>query len=165
MELGDITFSTAPSGRVPLGEVALRLHPQDNVAIAKIDLGANIIVALGPQRRFPVRQPIPSGHKMALQEIAAGEPVRRYGQIIGLASRPMVANPRLLHLDRTDTGGDRSLGQVAVADYLAAALGVTQLGSLLDPIVHFFLDCLRQHLLSPLAEDLRHHVFGSRLWQ
>ena len=33
-----------------------------------------------------VQQVIPSGHKIALLRVAAGEPVRRYGQVIGFAT-------------------------------------------------------------------------------
>ena len=82
---------TAPSTVVLLREVGVRLHPQDNVAIAKINLQVGTTLALGPDPHpptlVPVRQPIPGGHKMALREIAAGEPVRRYGQVIGFASQ------------------------------------------------------------------------------
>ena len=39
-------MSELASAAVPLGEVAVRLHPQDNVAIAKIDLQVRIILAL-----------------------------------------------------------------------------------------------------------------------
>jgi altronate hydrolase len=31
---------------------------------------------------------IPAGHKVAIKPIAVGEPVRRYGQIIGFATAP-----------------------------------------------------------------------------
>jgi altronate hydrolase len=72
---------------VSLREVALRLHPQDDVAIAKTYLSVGIVLALETDAQVPVRQPIPEGHKLALREIGAGEPVHRYGQVIGLASR------------------------------------------------------------------------------
>jgi altronate hydrolase len=36
-----------------------------------------------------VRDPIPAGHKLALAAIAAGETIRRYGQAMGRASRPI----------------------------------------------------------------------------
>ena len=88
---------TAPSRTVPLShplpleEVAVHLHPQDQVAIAKADLRAGTTVVVGGRAESPyqvvVCQLIPSGHKVALKPIAAGEPVRRYGQVIGLASR------------------------------------------------------------------------------
>jgi hypothetical protein len=53
---------------------------------------------------------------------------------------------------------------VAVTDDQVPAFPVADLGSLLDPLLHSFLNCLGQHLLSPLAEDLRHHVLARPLW-
>ena len=79
---------------VPLREVAVHLHAQDNVAIAKVDLrestGLTVERDPGPPLQVVVHQSIPSGHKVALQQIAAGEPVRRYGQVIGHASQPIL---------------------------------------------------------------------------
>jgi altronate hydrolase len=60
----------------------LRLSPQDNV-----------VVAIDPIRQgdtaasHAARQRIPRGHKMAIAPIPDGEPVRKYGQIIGFATR------------------------------------------------------------------------------
>ena len=67
----------------------VHLHPQDNVAIAKIDLQTNAILK-HPHTKITVRQPIPTGHKIALREIPAGERVYRYGQIIGFARRTIL---------------------------------------------------------------------------
>jgi altronate hydrolase len=95
MDSGNLKFvPPSPAGVVPLQEVALRLHPQDNVAIAKINLQTGTTLALdnrgAPQNQVPVRQFIPSGHKVALQEMPPGEPVRRYGQVIGFASQTIL---------------------------------------------------------------------------
>jgi altronate dehydratase len=83
------------SGAVPLHKVAIHLHPQDNVAIAKMDLAPGITLILesrtGSSAHVPLKQPIPSGHKVAIQQIDAGEAVRRYGQVIGLASQAIQA--------------------------------------------------------------------------
>lgn len=63
----------------------LQLHPADNVAIARqtLDAGSEVNDPLA----LLVRDAIPAAHKLALHAIAAGDPVRRYGQIIGFATR------------------------------------------------------------------------------
>ncbi|HET92034.1 MAG TPA: altronate dehydratase [Chloroflexi bacterium] len=79
---------------IALGEAALRLHPADDVAVAKAPLFAGQTLVEGdlritvcqPQMTLGGR-PIPTGHKVALREIAAGAPVHRYGQVIGFATR------------------------------------------------------------------------------
>jgi altronate dehydratase len=53
-------------------------------------LPLGLSLALEPDSQVPLRQPIPSGHKVALQEIAPGEAVRRYGQVIGHASQAIL---------------------------------------------------------------------------
>ncbi len=63
---------------------AIRLHPSDNVAIARVP------IAIGTDLRVEtvavaVREAIPAGHKVAVRPIAAGEMVLRYGQGIGRA--------------------------------------------------------------------------------
>jgi altronate hydrolase len=61
----------------------LLLHEQDNVAVALWGLEAGAHVGIGD---LVCQEPIPAGHKVAIQKIGAGEPVRKYGQIIGSAS-------------------------------------------------------------------------------
>ncbi|MBO9477874.1 altronate dehydratase [Shimia sp. R11_0] len=60
----------------------LRLSPSDNVVIALRELAAGERVAHVPE---PLTSAVTRGHKIALQPIAAGENVIRYGQIIGEA--------------------------------------------------------------------------------
>jgi len=79
-------LETAPAHPVALEQMAIRLHPSDDVVIAKQTL------APGTRLRWQgdllhVRRPVPAGHKVALRNIAEGEPVRRYGQIIGFATQ------------------------------------------------------------------------------
>ena len=62
----------------------VRLSPQDNVIIA-IDTVTAGTLAAGQT----ARERIPRGHKMAVEPIADNEPVRKFGQIIGFASRPI----------------------------------------------------------------------------
>ena len=64
----------------------LRLHPQDNVLVAKAAL------ALGqelPGLGVRVRAQVPPGHKVAACRIAAGEQVRKYNTVIGVATRDL----------------------------------------------------------------------------
>src|SRR5271169_2152113 len=61
----------------------IRLHPGDSVVIARATLLPGTPVADG----VAAMERIPAGHKAAVRAIAAGEPIRRYGQIIGFASR------------------------------------------------------------------------------
>jgi altronate hydrolase len=69
---------------------AIHLHPADNVVIA--------LVPLAPQRRLSItgsditlQSAIGAGHKIALHALAVGDPIRRYGQIIGFATQPIAA--------------------------------------------------------------------------
>ena len=68
--------------------LTIRLHPADGVVIARTDIlpGTTLadegVVAAGR---------IPAGHQVATRPHGPGEPVRRYGQIIGVATRPIAA--------------------------------------------------------------------------
>ncbi|MGF1525269.1 MAG: UxaA family hydrolase [Candidatus Competibacterales bacterium] len=62
----------------------VKLHPDDPVAIALEDLAAGTAVGA-----MTLVDPIPRGHKVALEAIPEGELVRRYGQIIGQARHPI----------------------------------------------------------------------------
>ncbi len=59
----------------------IRLHPTDPLVIARTTLLEHTEVAPG----VVTRTRIPAGHKIATLPIAPGAPVRRYGQIIGVA--------------------------------------------------------------------------------
>ena len=66
----------------------IRIHAQDNVVIARQQLlGGTVLVTEG----VTVSGLVPPGHKVATCEIAQGQPVRRYGQIIGVATQPIAA--------------------------------------------------------------------------
>ncbi|WP_135469986.1 UxaA family hydrolase [Crenalkalicoccus roseus] len=63
----------------------IRLHPEDGVVIARQALPPGTPVAPG----VAAAARIPPGHKVAVRGHAPGEAVRRYGQIIGFATRPI----------------------------------------------------------------------------
>jgi altronate hydrolase len=62
----------------------IRLHPNDNVLIARdgLQLGQAI-----PELQLRVRAQVPAGHKIAARRIARGEPVLKYDVVIGVAGR------------------------------------------------------------------------------
>jgi galactarate dehydratase len=76
----------AAAATVPL---TIRMHPDDNVAIVANDGG------LPPGSRLDnglvLRERVPQGHKVALLDLPAGAPVRRYGIAIGHALQPIAA--------------------------------------------------------------------------
>src|SRR4051794_378123 len=63
----------------------IRLHPDDGVLIARNSLMPGVEVTKG----IITTERIPAGHKVAIRAITVGEPVRRYGQIIGFATQPI----------------------------------------------------------------------------
>ena len=67
---------------------AIRIHPADNVVIARRHLLGGTPI---PEEGLTVAGLVPPGHKVATRDIAAGEPVRRYNQIIGSATQPIAA--------------------------------------------------------------------------
>jgi altronate hydrolase len=81
----------APRVVGPLHAVAVRLHKDDDVAIAKAHLPGGTVVNVDGNTRLTIRQLVPSGHKLALRSIVVGESIRRYGQVIGVATQDIAA--------------------------------------------------------------------------
>jgi altronate hydrolase len=79
----------------------LRLHPDDDVLIARSQLLGGVVVD-----GVTVRGLVPPGHKLAARDIATGAPVRRYNQIIGFATRPIAAGEHV-HVHNLDMGPDK----------------------------------------------------------
>ena len=79
----------------------LRLSDEDNVVVATERTEPGAAVAKG----VTAHQRIPFGHKVAIQPIAKGEPVRKFGQIIGFASQPIAAGD-WVHEHNCDMGPD-----------------------------------------------------------
>jgi altronate hydrolase len=79
----------------------IRLHPADDVLIARSQL-----VGGTTAENVVIKGLIPPGHKVATRNIAQGEPVRRYNQIIGFASRPIAAGEHV-HTQNLDMGANK----------------------------------------------------------
>lgn len=74
--------SSPPEAGTPSAPV-IRLHADDNVLITRRRLSPQTDIA---GEAGQVKGDVPAGHKIAAVPIVKGEPVRRYGQIIGFAS-------------------------------------------------------------------------------
>jgi altronate hydrolase len=64
----------------------VRLHAQDNTVVCVDPVAKGMHVA-----GVSAQSAIPRGHKLATAAIAEGQPVRKFGQIIGFASAPIAA--------------------------------------------------------------------------
>lgn len=78
----------------------IHLHSEDNVALATQDMAAGAAATAGSNAVTLVTA-VPRSHKVAVRDIAEGEAVRRYGQIIGFAHSPIGAGEHV-HLHNLD---------------------------------------------------------------
>jgi altronate dehydratase small subunit len=94
---------------------AIRLDPQDTVAavLADAPVGSEIAAECGDARQTVIAvEAIPFGFKVALEAVAAGGTVRKYGAPIGRASQPIKAG-QLVHIHNLE--GIRGRGDLAGA--------------------------------------------------
>jgi altronate hydrolase len=70
-----------------LGPV-VRLHPRDNVVVARIDVPAGTSI---PQESFVTTAAVTAGYKIAATAIRRGEPIRKYAEVIGFAAADIPA--------------------------------------------------------------------------
>jgi altronate hydrolase len=97
--------------------MTVRLNSQDNVVTALTELSPGAEVESG----VISLDPIPSGHKVATRYIASQEPILKYGQLIGFASRPIRAGEHVhIHnVELRDITQDYAFGMDAKpTDYL-----------------------------------------------
>ena len=78
----------------------VRLGSDDNVAVALNELPADTSL---PGASARTAGPVPAGHKVAMRDIAAGQPVVKYGQIIGFADRAIAAGEHV-HVHNVSMG-------------------------------------------------------------
>ncbi|MEP7064339.1 MAG: altronate dehydratase family protein, partial [Betaproteobacteria bacterium] len=80
--------------------LTIRLHPNDDVVIARSQLvgGAQLL-----DEKVTVSGLVPPGHKVAAHAIRKGDPVKRYNQIIGFASKDIGAGEHV-HLHNLAMG-------------------------------------------------------------
>lgn len=91
---------------------ALILDPADNVAsvIENVGAGETVTARIGDDATsLQALEDIPFGFKIALASIEAGQPVIKYGEVIGKASRP-IARGALVHVHNVE--GNRGRGDL-----------------------------------------------------
>src|ERR1044071_5254501 len=90
--------------------LSLRLNAADDVVIAcrNLEPGTNLL-----KEGVVCKDAIPAGHKVATRAIAAGEPVRRYAQIIGFATKPIAPgfHVHVHNLEVRDFARDYAFGE------------------------------------------------------
>jgi altronate hydrolase len=77
---------SATSGKRVIGSV-IRLHVEDNVVIARTDVGLGEMLE---GELYRSRSQVPAGYKIAARDISIGEPIRKYNVIIGFASQDIL---------------------------------------------------------------------------
>jgi len=70
-------------------ELTIRLNAADDVVIARVEIPAG--TKLLKENGVEVPSRVPAGHKIATRAVKSGQPVRRYNQIIGFATRDIRA--------------------------------------------------------------------------
>ena len=92
-------------------KAALVISERDNVATALQPLDPGTNLTLGGAS-ITVGDPIPSGHKVALRDIAAGEAVVKYGSPIGVATSGIRAGA---HVHTHNVASSRGRGDLDAA--------------------------------------------------
>jgi altronate hydrolase len=90
---------------------ALVISDRDNVATALEPLAAGVALDLDG-RRVVTRAAIPSGHKLALVDIAEGEAIVKYGNAIGTATAAIASGD---HVHTHNVASGRGRGDLAHA--------------------------------------------------
>ncbi len=106
----------------------LRLHPNDNVLVAKTAIALGEVIAEFGVR---ARAQIPAGHKIAARAIAAGESVLKYDTMIGVAARDLQAGDYVHshNLSLVDSYRDPGFCQdVRAVDFVPEAQRATFMG-------------------------------------
>ena len=87
----------------------LALHPDDPVRVARVALEPGTRLVLDG-RAVTVADHVPPGHKVAVRDLDGGEPVRKYGQVIGVATGRIAAGEHVHdHNLRLDEGLSRDV--------------------------------------------------------
>ena len=108
--------------------LTIRLSAADNVVVARVNMLPGAPIGVG---EVACRGQVPRGHKIAIEPIAAGEPIRKYNQIIGFATVDIAAGDHVhVHnVEMHDFARDYAFGaDVKPVDYVPEAERATFMG-------------------------------------
>ena len=86
----------------PISDFAVHLRAHDNVAVARKPIPANTTFSFDGGT-FTLPKGIGMGHKFALVAIKEGDPILKYGQVLGFAGRP-IAPGEHVHVHNVSAG-------------------------------------------------------------
>ncbi len=131
----------------------LKLHPEDNVALAIEPLSRGMKVEIDNSAYVQVHEMIPFGHKVALRLISEGESILKYGYSIGRASRTIKPGDHVHIHNLVSNRGQSSVPNPPVAVIRGGSLG---------PCVKRFASALNTKFLGFRRHDgrvgIRNHV-------
>lgn len=81
-----------------LSGLTIRLHPDDNIVVARVDVGIGAPV---PEEGFTSRSQVPAGYKIAARRIRKGDPILKYAVTVGFASTDIEAGT-MVHSHNTE---------------------------------------------------------------
>ena len=82
--------------------------PKDNVATARVEIKADTILMTDDGNTITIRELIPFGHKVALNDVNKGEGIIKYGHRIGIATQD-IAVGELVHVH--NLSGERGMAK------------------------------------------------------
>ena len=87
---------------------AMKLYPADTAALATEDLKKGDTVVVDGEE-IALLDDIPSAHKIALKDFDSGEPIKKYDNTIGYASKPIKKGEWIhSHNERTGLGKSKN---------------------------------------------------------
>lgn len=96
---------------------AILIKEADNVATALRDIGPEEDATVGigeKQRKVRIQEAIPYGHKFAVRDIAKGEDIIKYGEVIGRATLDIAlgAHAHIQNIESLRGRGDVASGDL-----------------------------------------------------
>jgi altronate dehydratase len=63
------------------------MHSEDNCATSIMDISKDEVITIKEKNFIKINHQIPLGHKFALKDISKGDLIKKYGEIIGIATQ------------------------------------------------------------------------------